>query len=215
MANDPTDVGCGPEHVAGMAAINIFHRPLQRDRMAAVVDAYGKLARSKAAEHHGVDRPDACTGKHCHYRFGNHRHINDDAVAFANAQLCQHARKSGGGVAQFAVRKRFDLIADGAVVNERGLVGAAGFDVPVERVEAGVELAAGEPAVEGGAGIVEDLVPLLVPVDGRASLAPERFGVVNRTIECGLPRAAGPGCGHHSCAPITRSYEDPEFAVTE
>ena len=152
-----------------------------------------------------MDRPDACTGKHCHYRFGNHRHINDDAVAFANAQLCQHARKSGGGVAQFAVRKRFDLIADGAVVNERGLVGAAGFDVPVERVEAGVELAASEPAVEGGAGIVEDLVPLLVPVDGRASLAPERFGVFNRTMECGLPRAAGAGCGHHSCVPITRS----------
>jgi hypothetical protein len=69
--------------------------------------------------------------------------------------------------------------------------------VPVERVEAGVELAAGEPAVEGGAGIVEDLVPPLVPVDGVASLAPERFGILNRTIECVLPGAAGARCGCH------------------
>jgi hypothetical protein len=102
----------------------------------------------------------------------------------------QNIPRSPDGVAQFAVRKRFELIGDGAVVNERGLVGVASFDVPVERVEAAVELAAGEPAVEGGAGIVEDLVPPLVPVDCVAGIAPERFGILNRTIECVLPGAA-------------------------
>jgi hypothetical protein len=108
------------------------------------------------------------------------------------------------------------LIGDGAVVDERGLVGAASFDVPVERVEAGVELAAGEPAVEGGAGIVENLVPPLVPVDCVAGLAPERFGILNRTIECVLPGAACAGCGCHGCAPIILSFEEPaEFTVPE
>jgi hypothetical protein len=82
--------------------------------------------------------PEARTAKHCHRCFGNHRHINDDTVAFADAKLRERACKLGDGVAQFAVRKRFALIGDGAVVNERGLVGAAIFDVPVERSEAGV-----------------------------------------------------------------------------
>src|SRR5947207_15354780 len=60
MANDPTDVGCGPEHVAGMAAINIFHCPLQRDRMAAVVadDALGLAGRARGVE--DVNRSGSC-----------------------------------------------------------------------------------------------------------------------------------------------------------
>src|SRR5437879_9954877 len=63
MANDPTDVGCGPEHVAGMAAINIFHCPLQRDRMAAVVadDTLGLAGRARGVE--DVKRIGCCDWK--------------------------------------------------------------------------------------------------------------------------------------------------------
>ena len=55
--------------------------------------------------------------------------------------------------------KLFLFIGDRAVRNEGGLVWPDASFTSVERVEAGVELAAGEPAIEGGAGIVEDLIP--------------------------------------------------------
>jgi hypothetical protein len=69
-------------------------------------------SRAKAAEHHGMHCPEARTAKHCYRYFGNHRHINDDTVAFADAKLCERACKLGDGVAQFAVRRRFALIGD-------------------------------------------------------------------------------------------------------
>ena len=43
VANDPTDVGSGPENVTGIDAINIFHRPFKGNGMAAVItdNAFG------------------------------------------------------------------------------------------------------------------------------------------------------------------------------
>ena len=47
----------------------------------------------KAAEHHGVDRPDAGAGQHRDRRFRHHRHIEDDTVAGADAEIPQHGGK--------------------------------------------------------------------------------------------------------------------------
>jgi hypothetical protein len=46
---------------------------------------------------------------------------------------------------------------------------------------ASIEHTAGEPAVERRVGAVQDLVPGLDPVDAAGSVAPEAFGVVQRT----------------------------------
>jgi hypothetical protein len=37
-----------------------------------------------------MDRPDACAGEHGKDRLRHHRHVNDDAVTFLNAEVAQH-----------------------------------------------------------------------------------------------------------------------------
>src|SRR5262249_2764284 len=87
-------------------------------------------------------------------------------------------------VPELAVGVRAHRAGDGAVVPERALLAAPAVHVQVERVVAGVHLAAGEPAVEGLARIVEDTVPGPVPVNVRGGRGPEAFGVAHRTRVC-------------------------------
>src|SRR6266850_270434 len=61
---------------------------------------------------------------------------------------------------------------------------APAIDVQVERVVAGVELAAAEPAIEGPARVVEDSVPAPVPVDVLRGRGPEAVGVPHRPRVC-------------------------------
>ena len=91
-----------------------------------VVDAGGEFARGKAAEHHRMNGADARAGEHGDHRLRHHRHIEDDAVALADAEVAQHGRE----------HLRFGhqpVIADGAfrsgerqVVDDRRLLAAAG-----------------------------------------------------------------------------------------
>ena len=48
--------------------------------------------RGKTAEHHRVDRAQTRTSQHGKGRFGNHGHVDQDAVAFDNAQVFQNRR---------------------------------------------------------------------------------------------------------------------------
>ena len=66
------------------------------------------------------------------------------------------------------------------VVDQGEPVAVARVDVPVERVVAGVEPAAAEPAVERRARVVEDALPRLGPVDRGRGLGPERLGLLER-----------------------------------
>ena len=50
----------------------------------------------------------------------------------------------------------------------------------VERIEAGVQPAAGEPAVERRLRVVEHALPRLVPVDRRGGVGPELFRTLQR-----------------------------------
>jgi hypothetical protein len=82
------------------------------------------------------------------------------------------------------------LVGDGprvagvALEDDGGLVALAGGDVAIDAVVTNVELAALEPLDERHAEVpFEDLVPLLVPVEGRlGALGPEAFGVVDRAL---------------------------------
>ena len=56
-----------------------------------VVDPAGQLVRREAAEHHRVDRADARAGQHRDQRLGHHRHVDDHAVAVADALAPQRA----------------------------------------------------------------------------------------------------------------------------
>src|SRR5439155_18582441 len=63
------------------------------------------------------------------------------------------------------------------VVDQRELLAPAPLDMQVERVEAGVEPAAREPAVERLARVIEDRVPAPLPVDVLGRGRPEAFGI--------------------------------------
>src|SRR5207245_520483 len=76
------------------------------------------------------------------------------------------------------IREGLDRARDRTVVDQRGLVGAAVLDVPIERVVARVDHAARKPAVKRGARAVEHAIPTLVPVDGFAGFGPEPFRVL-------------------------------------
>src|SRR5205085_8005193 len=64
--------------------------------------------------------------------------------------------------------------------DERELLSPALVDVAIERVLAGVQLAAGEPAVEGFPGAVEHAVPLLPPADAGGDAGPETLRIGQR-----------------------------------
>ena len=56
---------------------------------ARAVDPVGERVGGKAGEHHRVDRADTGAGQHRNRRFRDHRQIDNDAVALADAELLQ------------------------------------------------------------------------------------------------------------------------------
>lgn len=154
-----------------------------------VVDAHGKFVRSEAPKNDGMHGTETRAGEHRNRSFRNHGHVDNDAVALYDILLREHTGKARNGVAEFAVGEGLDLIGDGAVINERGLIGAAGFYMEVERVIAGVELTAAEPAIKRRTGVVENCVPLFVPMDCGCGFSPKGFGVANRTNKSRLQDA--------------------------
>ena len=111
-----------------------------------VVDAGGELLGGETAEHHRMDGADARAGEHGDHRLRHHRHIEDDAVALGDAEVAQHGAEQLHLRQQAAVGEGLLGVGDGRIVDQRGLVVAAGEHVAVERVVAGVADAAGEPA---------------------------------------------------------------------
>ena len=127
-----------------------------------------------------MDRAQARAGEHRHHRLGHHRHVDDDAVSLGDAQATQGAGEAGHLVPQLAVADRAHFPGQGAVPDQGRLLPAALFDVQVDGVEASVELAAAEPAIEGRVRPVEHLVPALRPADLLRRFAPEALRLVER-----------------------------------
>ena len=63
------------------------------DARRAVLDAALERLGREAAEHDGVHRADACAREHRDRGFGNHRHVDRDAVAFLDAEALQRIRE--------------------------------------------------------------------------------------------------------------------------
>ena len=147
-----------------------------------VVDAGRELVRGEAAEDHGVDGADPGTGQHRDQRLGHHRHVDDDPVTLAGTVLDQGAGEAADKILELGVGDRAPAVGDRAVVDDRGLHAAAGGDVAVDGVVAGVERAAVEPAVEGRLVGIEDALPLAVPVQRFGGLRPELVRVLERAF---------------------------------
>ena len=134
----------------------------------------------EAAEDDRVHRANAGTGKHRDSRFGDHRQINQHAIASLHAALFEHISKA----ADIAMELR---VGDDAFVagltfpNDRGLVGARAFRMTVDAIFADIQFAAGEPLRKGRLP-VEDLIPLLAPFEFLGFARPELVRLLNRFL---------------------------------
>ena len=161
-----------------------------------------------------MDRADAGAGEHGDHRFGDHRHVEDDPVALGDSEILQHGAEHRHLVQEFRIRNRALRAGDGAVVDDRRLPGPAAGHMPVDRVVAGIDDAAGEPAAIDAGLRVEHPIGGLDPVDALGGVGPETLRVglpagVDLVIAASLrrPRLCLHGvsplrlrCGIHGCA---------------
>ena len=151
-----------------------------------VVDAGGELARSEAAEDDGVHGAEPRAGQHGNDCFGHHRHIDDDAVAFLDAQGCEAAGKTRHLIAQLAVAVGPLGVCHRRVPDQGRLITAAPVRVPIQRVERGVQLAVGEPPVKRRVAVVEPPGWHRRPIDRSRRLEPELVPRLDAAPELGM-----------------------------
>ncbi len=127
--------------------------------------------------------PRRAARKHGDHRLRHHRHVDDDAVALADAQPAQRSGEAGRFVEQFSVGVGALRPGHRRVVDQRRLFGAASVDMTVQRVGAGVQLAVGKPAVERRIGVIEDALRLADPRHRPRGVGPEGHGIGDAGIE--------------------------------
>ena len=139
----------------------------------AIVDAHGEFVCGKAAEHDRMHRPQPRAGEHRDERFGHHRHVDDDAVAFGDARRFEGPRQSRDFPLHLGIGEARDRAGDGAVVDHGKALPVAGGDMAVDRVPARIELAARKPARDRLGVCVEHAGRRADPIDALGDLAPE------------------------------------------
>ncbi len=154
-----------------------------------VVDAGRELLGGKAAEHHRMDRPDARAGEHADDRLRDHRHIDQHPVAGDDAEIGKNRAERRGLVQELAIADRAFRPRHRAVVVERRLIAAAGFDVAVERVVAGVAAGVGEPVAVDARSRIEYPFRRPRPGDLARGFGPKGLWI-GAPLVIGLPVAA-------------------------
>ena len=142
----------------------------------------GQRIRRKAAEHHRVHRADARAGEHRDCRFGNHRHIDGDAVALRHAETFQQVRGFANLLVQLAIADRFGFVRIVAFPEDRGFV-AALFQMTVQAIRRQIQLAVVIPADVQVFRIVRNIFDLgirLGPVQPLADARPEFLRIPHR-----------------------------------
>ena len=142
-----------------------------------IVDTHGQFVSGKTAEDYGMHRADAGAGEHGDDCFGDHGHIDDDAVALLDAFGAECAGKTGGLIQHLGIGELALRACDRAVVDHRDLIAATCLHMAVKGVVTGVRLPVRIPLVHRRVGIIERLCRLFRPVDGLGGLHPEGFGI--------------------------------------
>jgi len=91
-----------------------------------VVDAHRQAVRGEAAEYHRVDRTDTRASQHRNRRLRNHRHVDQHAVALADAERQHDGRHAVDLGLQFPEGIDFFRIGFGGNRNQRGGVALRG-----------------------------------------------------------------------------------------
>ena len=188
-----------------------------------VVDADRKLRRREAAEDHRMDRAEPGAGQHRHQRLGDHRHVEHDPVALADAPGGQRPGQPGHLVAQLGIAQAALRPGDGRVVEDGRPVAMAGLDMTVDGVPAGIALPVGEPAIDRRPAVLQRAGGRAVPVDRRRGLQPEAFGIgFPSLVDCLVAHAVLPQiqarhrhCWRHPAAsPLGRNRFPAEQAAS-
>jgi hypothetical protein len=137
-----------------------------------VVGALANRVGREAREDHRVDRADARAGEHRDHGFGNHRQVDRDDVALADAERGEHVRGLLHVAVEVGVGDRA-LVARLALEVDRDAVAVARLDVPVERVHRRVERAVLEPAGARRVTPVEHLGEGRLPLQLAGAVGPE------------------------------------------
>ena len=180
------DIGAGLECLVGVhfqgncpAATHAFVRGDQSLAIGIQYAVFQRLRR-KAAKHHRMDGADAGAGQHGVCRFGNHRHIDANAVAPAYPARLECVGEPADLVLELGVG---DVPAVRGVITlpDEGSLAGPLRQVPVYAVVADIELAAGEPfGLALDEVVAGHLVPGFVPGQELARhVAPEAFAVVD------------------------------------
>jgi hypothetical protein len=156
----------------GLAAA---HAGVRRDDQlrCRIVDTRGQRPGSKTTEDHRVDGADACAGEHGEHRLGDHRHVDQDAVALADAEALHDRRHAHDFLLEFGEGINHFLVGLGRDEHQRAVIRALG-GVTVDRVVAKIGFAADEPLGERRVRKIEYLGERLVPVDAVWLLHPRR-----------------------------------------
>ena len=112
---------------------------------ARIGDPGGQLVGAEPSEHDRMDGPEAGAREHRDHRLGNHRHVDDHAIASTHAFVRQGAGEPGHLVEELPIRVAPYNARHRAVVDQRRLLAAPVAHMPIERVEAGVKLPIREP----------------------------------------------------------------------
>ena len=113
----------------------------------AIVDTGGQRAGSKAAEHDRVDGADPRTGEHRESRFGNHRHVDQHAVALADAEALHDRSAAHHFLLQLGEGINDFLVGLGGNEHQRAVVRALG-GMTIDGVVAQVGFATDKPLGE-------------------------------------------------------------------
>ena len=194
-----------------------------------VLDAPSDRVGREAAEHHRVDGADTGAGEDRIGRLGDHRHVDGDAVAFADAVPIEHVGELVHLLVQLGVGDQLRFVGQVAFPDDRRLVGAL-RQMAVDAIVGGVGLAVLVPVDRDMVRIPRDVAHLgvrLEPIDALAFLAPEPIRILDRTLVgllvaslvdpgalCPVRRYAVHLLGHRSLpsAPVKRAYSFAKYA---
>ena len=131
---------------------------------------------TESTENNRMGRANSGTGEHRDRQFGDHRHIQRDAIPGGDPQLFQHVCKFTNFamqvlIGQNATVSRFPFPDDGR------LVLTPCEQVAVDAIVTGVDLSADEPLGFGHVPL-NHMVPLFEPVKVAGQFAPERGRIV-------------------------------------
>ena len=140
------------------------------DPRVGILDAALQSIGREAAEDHGVRRTQPGAGQHRDGGLRDHRHVDGDPVALADAELGEGVRGLADRSVQVGVGDRAG-VARLALPVDGDLVAVSCLDMAVDAVVRDVELRASEPFRERRVRPVEHLIPLGFPGDQLPGLA--------------------------------------------